>query len=48
MREIENIDVVGLGRTSPPSLPGSLQLVPVTRIEKFRDEQGLLQISWRI
>ena len=31
--------------TSPPSLPGLLQLVPVTRIEKKnRDEQGLLQI----
>ena len=29
--------------TSPFFFLGLLQLVPVTRIEKFRDKQGLLQ-----
>ena len=29
--------------TSPFFFPDLLQLVPVTRIDKFRDEQGLLQ-----
>ena len=33
--EAKRIDVVGLCGLSPPYLPGSLQLVPVTRIEFF-------------
>ena len=36
--EAKRIDVVGLCGLSPPYPPGSLQLVPVTRIEKLRSE----------
>ena len=43
--EAKRIDVVGLFGLSPPYLPGSLQLVPVTRIENNVTNGGLE--NWR-
>ena len=37
--EAKRIDVVGLFGFSPPCIPGSLQLVPMTRIEIFSSRQ---------
>ena len=41
--EAKRIDVVGLSGFRPPRIPGSLQLVPVTRIENFSNKRILME-----